>query len=248
MTRVSLAGALLAGLVIAVFSTAAHAKKIVIFGASGSVGEAIVQEALSRGHEVTGISRTPEKFTYKQANFKGVQGDPTDVNSVLRVTQSAEAIINAIDGRSAAMPEETAMNQSAIALSKVFADLGAKGPQIVAVGGAMTMNGTKEKMREKMPANVAEGSAMFALFMGHMAAYETYQKSTINWTFVAPPMNIKGFRGGDNIRTGKYRTSTTDFVVDATGNSSLSMADLAIAIVDFAEKGNFNKVKVAVGE
>lgn len=88
---------------------------------------------------------------------------------------------------------------------------------------------------------------MYALFLGHWEAYETYLKSDINWTFVAPPMSILGFRGGRDVRTGKYRTSTTERVVTVGGKNEISLSDLAIAVVDFAEKTEFNRVKVAVG-
>ena len=41
------------------FVRTARADKIVGYGASGSVGRVIVEEALSRGHEVIGVSRNP---------------------------------------------------------------------------------------------------------------------------------------------------------------------------------------------
>lgn len=39
---------------------------IAIFGASGSIGKAIALEALSRGHQVTGLVRHPEKSGARQ--------------------------------------------------------------------------------------------------------------------------------------------------------------------------------------
>ena len=41
------------------FAQNALAAKIVVYGASGSVGRVIVEEALSRGHEVIGVARDP---------------------------------------------------------------------------------------------------------------------------------------------------------------------------------------------
>jgi NADPH-dependent curcumin reductase CurA len=47
----------------------ALADKIVVYGASGSVGKVIVEEALSRGHEVIGVSRNPESLKFDNARF-----------------------------------------------------------------------------------------------------------------------------------------------------------------------------------
>jgi len=227
----------------------AYADRVVVFGATGNIGKVIVREALDRGHDVIGVSRDPAKFDYREENFTGMAGNPTNRESVIDVTTGADSIINAVGGREAKTPQETAMNQSAIAFSQAFAGLGEDGPRIVVVGGGLTSHGSREKIIENMPPNATEGSPFRALFLGHWVAYETYLASDINWTFVAPPSNIIGWRPGtgEDARTGNYRTSTEGFVIDAAGNSSLTVSDLAVAIVDFAETGEFNRQKVAVG-
>jgi putative NADH-flavin reductase len=224
------------------------ADKVVVFGASGSIGKKIVTEALDRGHDVIGVSRSPEKFSYTQENFTGVKGNPTDISSVKEIITGADSILVAVGGRTATDPDKTAMNLTAQNLSQVLSSLGQKGPQVVVIGGGMTMFGGEEEMIKQLPPNATEGSPFYALFLGHLSALKTYQASNINWTFIAPPLTIKGFRGGEDIRTGKYRTSTTDFVKDAEGNNAISISDLAVAALDFAENGSFNKRKVALGE
>ena len=57
----------------------AAADTFVVYGASGSVGGAIVEEALSRGHEVIGVSRPPASLQRRHSHFSAVQGDVTDV-------------------------------------------------------------------------------------------------------------------------------------------------------------------------
>ena len=202
---------------------------------------------LSRGHAVKGVSRSPETFNYNEDNFTGVQGNPTDAASVAELAIDVDAIIIAVGGRTATVPEETAMNQTAIVVTEVLAGQGSAGPQVIVIGGGMTMRGSRESMIDNMPPNAKEGSAMYALFLGHWEAYQTYLKSEINWTFVAPPMGILGFREGPDIRTGTYRASTSEYVVTADGKNEISMSDLAVAAVDFAEEADFNRVKVAVG-
>lgn len=228
----------------------AFAERIVIFGATGNIGKAIVREALNRNHDVIGVSRNPAKFDYTEENFSGVEGNPTVVASVLKVTEGADAIINAVGGREAPTPEETAMNQSAMAFAEALAAAGEGGPQLVVVGGGLTSHGSLEKIIENLPPNATEGSPFRALFLGHWQAYQTYLDSDINWTFVAPPMGIVGFgrTPGEDVRTGEYRTSTEGFVYDANGNNRITKSDLAVAIVDFAESRQFNRQWVGVGQ
>ncbi len=230
------------------FSLPTFADKIVVFGASGDVGKKIVAEALGRGHEVIGVSRSPEKFSYTEKNFSGVAGNPTELSSVQAIVEGVDSVIVAVGGRTATDPDKTAMNITAKNLSQVLAPLGENGPHVVVIGGGMTMHGSKEEMIKNLPPSASAGTPFHALFLGHLSALKTYQASTINWTFIAPPLNIKGLRRGEDIRTGKYRTSTTDFVKDAEGNNAISASDLSAAALDFAESGKFNKLKVALGD
>ncbi len=238
-----------AALVLLLCPLAAQADRIVVFGATGNIGSAIVREALDRGHEVIGVSRNPDSFTYSEPNFVGVAGNPTVLESVLEVTVGADAVISAVGGREAPTPEETAMNQTALAFSQAFAGLGADGPRVVVVGGGLTSYGSLEKVIENLPTNATPGSPFRALFLGHWYAYETYQASDINWTFVAPPLEIIGFGNtpGEDVRTGEYRTSTEGFVRDPDGRNYITKSDLAYAILDFAETDRFNQQWVGLG-
>lgn len=57
--------------------------KIIVFGATGGVGEHVVEQALEKGIEVTAFVRTPSKVTLKDKNLHIIQGDafnPIEVN------------------------------------------------------------------------------------------------------------------------------------------------------------------------
>lgn len=243
---------LFSGLVLAgfLFSSSAFAERIVVFGATGNIGSAIVREALDRGHDVVGVSRSPDSFSYTESNFTGVVGNPTSLESILEVTAGADAVINAVGGREAPTPEETAMAQSALAFTQAYTQIGDHRPQLVVVGGGLTSHGSREKLIENLPANATEGSPFRALFEGHWVAYETYLASDIDWTFVAPPLGIVGVgrTPGEDVRTGEYRTSAEGYVYDADGNNSITKSDLAAAIVDFALSGDFNQQWVGLGQ
>jgi putative NADH-flavin reductase len=70
--------------------------KLVIFGATGSVGRQLVEQALAQGHGVTALVRNPAKLDLKHPNLKVVQGDVMDLASVEKVVQGQEAVLCAL--------------------------------------------------------------------------------------------------------------------------------------------------------
>ena len=66
-------------------SFSVQAKDLVIYGASGNFGSDIVTEALNRGHNVLGVSRSPEKLSVDHPNFTAVKGDVSDIDSMLSI-------------------------------------------------------------------------------------------------------------------------------------------------------------------
>src|ERR1035437_8047672 len=69
--------------------------KIVLIGASGFVGSAILTEALNRGHKVTAIVRHPEKITVAHKNLVVKQSDVSSSKTVTEVSKGADAVISA---------------------------------------------------------------------------------------------------------------------------------------------------------
>src|SRR5450759_1955953 len=70
-------------------------KKIVLIGASGFVGSAILKEALDRGHKVIAVVRHPEKIKAVHKNLVVKQGDVSLSDTVTDVCKSADAVISA---------------------------------------------------------------------------------------------------------------------------------------------------------
>ena len=69
---------------------------VVIFGATGIVGRAIVKEALQKGHRVTVLTRRAEKIAGGSANLRVVEGNVTDRNDIRRVLVEQDAVIQTL--------------------------------------------------------------------------------------------------------------------------------------------------------
>lgn len=70
--------------------------KIAIFGATGIVGKAVVDEALKAGHELTVLTRDDSKIKANSKRLHVVEGDVTDRNVVHRLLQGQEAVIQTL--------------------------------------------------------------------------------------------------------------------------------------------------------
>ena len=224
---------------------------IVVFGASGNIGGLIVSEALERGHTVVGVSRSPERLTVDHPSFSAVRGDVTSVESFTAVTSGADAVVISVQGSPEGdfAPEHST---HALSASTAVAALGAMDdpPYVLQVGGATTMFESIEEMLAHAPMPAPEGSAPYAMLVGHKVALDTYLASDIDWTVLTPPFNILGWSFGgitDTQRRGAYRTSTTEHVTDAEGNSSIYVSDLAAAAIDELENRAFVRRRFTVG-
>lgn len=227
------------------------AKEIVVYGASGSIGGVIVKEALRRGHTVVGVSREPAKLIkLDNVHFKAVAGDVTDLASFKAVTKGADVVIISVEGSGKDnLPRNSVHAQAANIAVEAFTGV-RKSPYVIQIGGATTMYETKEAMLAHLPFPAEPGSETYGMLFGHLALLHTYRTSHIRWTVLTPPEVIDGWsQGGQPVlkRTGKYRTSTTEFVKNADGQSSVNIADLAVAAVDEAEHQKFVGQRFTVG-
>ena len=70
-------------------------KNVVLIGASGFVGTAILNELLNRGHKVTAIVRDLAKVTASNPNLKVVQADVTDTDVLIEASKGKDTVISA---------------------------------------------------------------------------------------------------------------------------------------------------------
>lgn len=70
--------------------------KIVVFGATGIVGKAVVDEALKRGHEVTVLTRDVRKVTTRHEHLNVVKGYVMDRKTVCKVLEGQEAVVQTL--------------------------------------------------------------------------------------------------------------------------------------------------------
>jgi putative NADH-flavin reductase len=203
--------------------------KLVLFGATGNIGQRIAAEALRRGHDVVGVVRDPARVHSPDPRVRLVQGDATDAASVAQVTKGADAIVSAISPRPnpRGLP---APSLSAAARALLTGARTAKVRRLLVVGGAGSLEVAPGKRLMDAPgfpdaykAEAKEGADSLDVYRADGAG--------LDWTFLSPAAEI---HPGE--RTGRYRTTTDQFLADGNGRSSISYEDYAVALLDEIEQ------------
>jgi len=222
---------------------AAEPLSIVVFGASGRVGSRIAAEALSRGHSVTGVSRSLDSLTERHARFTAVVGDVTDPASVTAIAAGHDAVVSAIGGSNPDSddPANSIPAQAGRALVAGLRSLGADAPRLIVVGGGSSTLESSPGVPIEDATDVPTG-ARAARVWGHRVVLDLLETVTdLRWTFFSPALEM---RPGE--RTGVFRVGGSVVVRDAEGNSRISMEDFAVATVDELENPQHVGVQMTV--
>ncbi|MEM7799435.1 MAG: NAD(P)-binding oxidoreductase [Chloroflexota bacterium] len=71
---------------------------IIVFGASGRIGQLAIKQGLDKGHTITGFVRSPEKMTVDHPNLTLIQGDALDQDAAVAAIAGHDAVICALGG------------------------------------------------------------------------------------------------------------------------------------------------------
>src|SRR3984893_2105141 len=199
--------------------------KVVLLGATGFVGSALLKEALDRGHVVTAIVRHPEKLE-KRESLTAKAGDVYDTASLATLIRGNEAIISAFSPgwKNPNLYDDQVRGTSAIIAAIKQAGI----KRVLWVGGAgglTVTSGARVVDDPHLPAWVRPGS------MATIEALEQLRKAPdLAWSVLAPSATLEHGR-----RTGKFRLGGDQLLVDANGKSHISLEDFAVAMIDELE-------------
>ena len=214
-------------------------KNVVLIGASGFVGTAILNELLNRGHKVTAIVRDPAKVTASNPNLKVIQADVTDTDVLIEASKGKDAVISAYNPgwKNPNIYEETLKNYPLIVDSVKKAGV----ERLLIVGGAGTLFYAPGKMvmdADDIPAKLLPGIKS----LGEFYLNTLRKENDIDWIFLSPAANMT-----PGERTGKFRIGKDDLVVDVNGDSNISVEDYAVAMVDELEQKKYHKERFTIG-
>ena len=205
--------------------------KLAVVCANGKAGQLIVKEALNQGLDVTAFVRGENRSAAKQAVVKDLfeltAADLKDFDVV-------------VDAFGAWAPD--VLPQHSASLKHLCDILSGTEVRLLVVGGAGSLY-----VDPKHSAQVMDGPDFPEMFKPlanaqGKALAELRQRSDVKWTFVSPACDFQA----DGERTGKYLLGGEELMLNARGESIISYADYAIAMVDEATCGNHIRQRISV--
>ena len=189
--------------------------KIAVYGATGMIGSRIVAEALGRGHEVIGITRSGGDLP---AGVEPVQGNAGDAELTARIATDADVVLSAIG------PSRTGGDRREYLadLANLVATL--DGKRILVIGGAGSLLIGDQRLVDtpEFP-DIYKAEALVA---AEALDYFRALGDDVNWTFISPAPVI-----APGERTGIFTLGT-----DSPAGDSVSAEDFAVALIDEIEK------------
>lgn len=114
--------------------------------------------------------------------------------------------------------------------------------RLVIVGGAGSLYLDKEHKTQLVESpDFPDAFKPLATAMGKALA-ELRQRKDVKWTYISPAADFQA----DGERTGKYILAGEELTVNSKGESIISYADYAVALVDEIEKGSHIQQRISV--
>ena len=205
--------------------------KIAVVAANGKAGKLIVEEAVNRGMDVTAIVRGENKTVAQKAIVK----DLFDLTS-----EDLSGFDVVVDAYGNWTPEAIDLIPAATVHLAIV--LTGSNTRLLVVGGAGSLYVDPEHTKTVVDVTPFPEAAM-PVVNGHGKALEELRKfDNVNWTYVSPAGDFQP----DGERTGKYILGGEELVLNCKGESVISYADYAIAMVDEIKSGKHIKERISV--
>ena len=204
--------------------------KIAVIGATGYVGNAVVQELAARGHDVTAFARNTGKV-FAAPNVRAVAADVKAADFAAQLA-GFDGVVSAFNPgwTNPNIGRDFRDGYAAILAAAKTANV----PYLLVVGGAGSLYvapGVQLIDTPEFPKEIYDGANAARDLLTELRG-----RNDLNWAFISPPICLGADGGHSEDRTGKYRLGGDDALMDGDAPAGISVADLAIAIADDVEQ------------
>ena len=205
--------------------------KIAVVAANGRVAQKVIKEAQDRDFDVVGFGRGENKSGAATYTSK----------DIMELTKADLADFDVVvDGFGAWTDEEQPMH---IKTSQHLCDLlSGTDTRLLVVGGAGSLFVDKEHTKTVFDVTPFPEAAV-PVVKAHQTALDALREyDDVKWTYISPAGDFQA----EGARTGKYLVGGEELILSSKGESVISYADYAIAMIDEAVSGDHIKQRIGV--
>ncbi|MGK7954969.1 MAG: NAD(P)-dependent oxidoreductase [Crocosphaera sp.] len=187
--------------------------KLVVFGATGNIGQQVVKQALEQGHEVTAFARNPLKLDIKHSKLTLFQGDVMESARVEQALQGQEIVVCTLgSGKKLSGMVRSQGTQNIISAMKRCGIQRLICQSTLGVGESWGSLNFYWKY-------IMFGFILRNVFADHQRQEEMVKNSGLEWTIIRPGAFLEGER------TGQYRHGFPG--TDKTSKLTITHGDVA---------------------
>lgn len=213
-------------------------QNVLLIGATGFIGAAILNELLNRGHKVTAVARNTAKIAAREG-LTVVSADVADVDRIAELAKGKDAVISAYNPGWGNPDQPRLIAENCPRILEAVRRSGVK--RLLIVGGAGTLfcaPGLRVVDAGVLPAEILDAVREMGKF--HLNVVE--KERELDWVYFSPAGEI-----APGERTGTFRLGKDDLIVDAEGKSHISVEDYALAMVDELERHAHSRERFTIG-
>ncbi|REK76931.1 NAD(P)-dependent oxidoreductase [Paenibacillus paeoniae] len=200
--------------------------KIAIFGASGSTGLRLIEQAIERGYSVTAFVRDSKRMMIHHDHLTILEGSVFNTHEVELAIQGQDAVIVAL-GANSSSPADICAKAT---LNIVNGMKKHQVKRIIVLTGFGTSPASRRQLGCVMRIVVKTISLlMYREFTDKEKQDEVVRQSGLNWTIVQPPKLTDGLKKGE-FKHGSFRPSML---------AQISRSDVATFMLDEVEHSRY---------
>lgn len=208
--------------------------RVTVIGGTGYAGAHIAALAAQRGHQVTVIARKDPDQPLDGVAY--IHGSVEEPDILLRAFDAADVVVLATSPRGDMADGYMDLVEAVVEQAQDDSI------PLIVVGGYSVLRPAEGEPRF-IEGEIAEQYRHEAT-MGWNVLQHLMDADGLEWTYVSPAAKFGSWVEGE--ATGTYRLGGEVALVDDAGNSHISGADFALAVVDILDSGDWNRGHVSV--
>lgn len=164
--------------------------KVIVFGATGTVGRLAVQQLLEQGHQVTAFARWPEKLSLRSEDLTLHAGDATNPLAVSKAVRGHDAVVVALGA--GASRKSRIRSQGTMTVIQAMQEHGVKRLICQSTLGAHESWDNLNFFWKR----IMFGALLRPVFQDHELQEQLVRASGLDWTIVRPSAFTDGPASG----------------------------------------------------